>query len=161
IRSQRTQANFVNNFARRAQALEQQIARENATRKEVNARAIEALKLITGKDLGESPSDWWTDWYATNSYDTDSHRPLDIARDSDAQYVYLPPPREALEWVDTPDPTGPGPAPSRLPGATRPQGGWRNPATGMLRATPPGWRCECFIEGTPVWTKTGQQAIET
>ncbi len=163
IRSQRTRANFVNNFARSAQALEQQIARENATRQAVNSRVIEALKLVTSKDLGDSPNDWWKDWYATNGYEVDSYRPLDVTRDTDSQYVYLPPPRENLEWVDTPNATSDTPSrPPTGPRPTRPEGGWRNPASGMLRATGDGrWRHECFVAGTPVWTKTGQKAIET
>lgn len=82
-------------FQAEAQQLEQLAANTNAYRKQMNGRIIPVLEKLTGKILGDDPSDWWDYWSEENGYDT-SYRETKKYRTSIA-YVEPLPPRPACE----------------------------------------------------------------
>jgi hypothetical protein len=92
---------------------------------------IQILAGATGEKF-ETPRAWWDWWREHNEYYASDERPVDRRYYSDTDSYYSGSPSYSVTYPPPPPP-------------------------------PPGARriTSCFSKGTPVWTKTGQRAIET
>ncbi len=65
---------------RRAQTVVQnrlmQVNRTNEQRTEQNARIVEVLKVVTGKQLGDQPATWWDSWQDHNELEYYDEKPI-------------------------------------------------------------------------------------
>jgi hypothetical protein len=128
---------FETSFARVSRR-EQEAARQNAIQLTYNQRLVEALRIATYQDLPIDPKAWWQWWDDQN----------DVVRlngkQTRSQYQM-----EQLAVVDR-----------------------RDNRTQLVSATPRGRPvrvdaygnpipCECFAAGTIVWTRYGEQKIES
>ncbi len=117
----------------------------NATIRERNARLAEALRRVSGKDLGED-REAWLKWWMTRR-----------------GYTYIPPPDRPKATVNVQVALPYVPA-SGPPVATQGGGGGAGGGWCMLwehdKGKQPRWG-KCFAAGTPVLTPGGRRAIET
>ncbi len=119
------------NFAAKANAAEQQVAAINQATAAANRMILPVLVATTGKNFGDSPHAWWDWWQRYNEYSTDTEHPVRESSYADSTHQYYRPPEDHAYRIDPPPPPRP-------PGSL-----------------------SCFAAGTLVWTKTGQQQIET
>jgi hypothetical protein len=127
-------ARYQDRYATFAAATESQVWNANQATELLNARVIEVLQTATGKTLGDNPKLWWDWWQEENGYARSAGREVDREYYSDTDSYYYGQPR-----YERPSSSGGGGASS----------------------VPPRGRCECFAQGTLVWTKTGQRPIES
>jgi hypothetical protein len=151
-RGQRVAAADASRYMAEAANIEQQVAWANQQRSDLNGRIIRVLETTTGQSLGDDPAAWREYWSGHNGVEFDDSAKPSVTRfaSMEVRDLYVPSQRSLLPTSGGP-PSGtttrppPEPEPFRAPYA-----GWRPPV-----------RCECFAEGTLVWTKTGMQEIET
>jgi hypothetical protein len=126
-------AGYQNRFGKSAASTEWQVWQANQAIESLNARIIPVLAGATGADLGESPKAWWDWWQDQNEYYAPAEKDVDrqYVANTDSYYYGFP-----AHHVRYPPPPPPPPP-------------------------PPGTRRSCFAKGTLVWTKTGQQPIES
>jgi hypothetical protein len=119
-------------YAGAAASVESQVWQANRASEALNALIIPVLTSATGKDF-ENPKDWWDWWRDQNEYYASDDHPVDRYYDSHTESYHYGYPTFEVRYPPPPPP------PPR----------------------PPGYRRSCFAKGTLVWTKTGQQPIET
>jgi hypothetical protein len=117
-------------FGNAASAAEMQLAQLNEATERFNSSIISVLTGATEMTLGDSTKAWWDWWRDQNEYYASDERPVERHYDSKDENYYHG--RPSYRFINT----GPPPPP------------------------PPPGRYSCFAKGTPVWTKTGQRAIE-
>ena len=121
------------------------VEQANATIRERNARLAEALRRVSGKDLGEDREAWLKWWMARRGY------------------TYIPPKDRPKATVDVQVPLPYVPR-SGPPSVTQGTGGAGGGQWCMLwehdKGQIPKWN-KCFAAGTPVLTPGGPRAIET
>ena len=104
---------------------------ENAMRMERNTRIQHVLGLASGKELGEDPEEWWSDWKSYNELYTPEELPVN---ETEERYDYSRS-YESFTYSHMLPKLEQRPQPVR----TR----------------------SCFVAGTPVWTQAGPVRIET
>lgn len=124
-------ARSMHRYGSIAARVESEVAGANRLAESLNDRVIPVLKVATGQDF-ESPKAWWDWWLSANEYYADEDHPVDRRYYSDVESHY----HRATPSFEVRYPTPPPQPPGRYPRS-------------------------CFAKGTPVWTKTGQQPIET
>ncbi len=120
-------------YARRAERVEAQVAATNRTIETRNNRIAELLRAATGEPYDGDPDQWWDWWIQYTSIELASSRPVErsVSTQTRAE-VYAPQ------------------APSVPSAMVVRAGGSGVPIPSY----------ECFVAGTPVWTKTGLVPIE-
>ena len=116
---------------------EQQVEARNQRTVALNERIVAVLSGVSDQTLGNEPRAWWNWWQDYTDYYRGGDRPVYATLETSNEYVV---PRE--ETSDSGD-----------------YGNERQytfPPNFWARA-----RIECFVRGTPVWTKTGPKPIES
>ncbi len=116
---------------------------ENAIRKERNTRIQQVMEFASGKELGEAPEAWWSDWKAYNELYTPEVLPV---AETEENFDYS---RQYEHYTR-----------SSMAPATETQGRPMrlSQVSGSLVLSPMTY--SCFEVGTPVWTQSGPIAIE-
>lgn len=65
----------------------------NIERQQINDRVTDALRMITGDDLGRDPGVWRQQWADFNDIYYPEERPVVTTEARDYSYAYIPPPR--------------------------------------------------------------------
>lgn len=149
-------ARYQNYYGSTAAVTERQVWNANQAAERLNAIIISILKAVTGLERGDAPSDWWNWWRKQNEYYAPDDRPIDRRYYSDTDSYYYGYPKYSVRQ------------PRRPPGSSNMSA---KVLTGQERYSPPSMSREdhvrllrsqsCFAKGTLVWTKTGQQPIQT
>lgn len=128
------------NAAAQVSSSQSEVELENALRKERNARIECVLEAASGKELGEEPQAWWSDWKEYNEISVPDDTPVDYTEES---YDYT-------EYYEHETYSQSQPVVEARPVTVR---------RGPMQAAPTGGY-ECFQAGTPVWTQAGPVRIE-
>ncbi len=132
----------------------------NAEADERNQRIEEVLKVATGKELGDSPEQWWEDWQKYNELQyAEEGAVQETYEEFTSRYYYPQAP------VLSPSKNNVGKLSPRREAA--PPGPIRRYPNGSIvgafrtRFWPNGAPRSCFVPGTPVWTQSGPMPIES
>jgi hypothetical protein len=122
---------------------EQQVQASNQQTAARNERIFAVLTGVSDQNFGNDPRAWWSWWQDYTDYYRGGERPVNTTIVSSREYI-VPPQEESNGYGDE-------------------RGKELGPVPWYRMPPPPPWdgRIECFVRGTPVWTKTGQKPIES
>jgi hypothetical protein len=145
---------YQSRYASAVAATQAQVWKVNQAAEQLNIRILAVLRATTGMNLSDSPKDWWDWWRNENEYYVSDSMPVNRRYYSDTDSYYYGQPRYAVSSPSKPADSG------RLYPVTAQQ-----PYVPRAETLSEHFRRmqsrSCFAKGTPVWTKTGQQPIET
>jgi hypothetical protein len=130
---------------------EQEVARQNAVQRAYNQRLVEALKIATYQDLPGDPQSWWQWWDKQN----------DVVRyfGKPPRLVYRTQQVAIVDRAFTQSGTSAYASPSSPSQPAASTMHMDNIRTSMRSLPVP--RTQCFAAGTVVWTRYGEQPIES
>ena len=126
------------NYERETAAGEQKVQARNQLTGALNERIVAVLTGVSEQTLGNEPRPWWNWWQDYTDYYRGGERPVFATLETSNEYVIAP--DEGSDYGDS--------------------------GNERQFTFPPGFfdrrpRVECFVRGTPVWTKTGPKPIES